>query len=92
MNIWVAFMNLENMYGSNESLQAVFERAVQNVEAIDAYNQLINIYMASEKHEVSKLLGDQYIQQTLNSLREILLNPSNAKATFIHIARMQRFF
>ena len=86
-------MNLENMYGSNESLQAVFERAVQNVEAIDAYNQLINIYMASEKHEVSKLLGGQYtsIQQTLNHLREILLNPSNAKATFVQIARMQRF-
>ena len=29
LNVWVAFLNLENMYGTQQTLDEVFERALQ---------------------------------------------------------------
>ncbi|KAG8435325.1 hypothetical protein GDO86_013327 [Hymenochirus boettgeri] len=49
LNVWVAFLNLENMYGTEESLKKVFERAVQYNEPLKVYHQLADIYIKSEK-------------------------------------------
>ncbi|XP_076146093.1 protein RRP5 homolog [Alosa pseudoharengus] len=49
LNVWVALMNLENMYGSEESLQKVFERAVQYCEPLPVYQRLADIYAQSDK-------------------------------------------
>ncbi|XP_060716290.1 protein RRP5 homolog [Tachysurus vachellii] len=49
LNVWVALLNLENMYGTEESLQKVFERAVQYCEPIPVYQQLADIYTKSNK-------------------------------------------
>lgn len=53
LNVWVAYMNLENMYGTEESLKEVFDRAVKHNEPLDVYHQLIKIYDNSDKYEVS---------------------------------------
>ncbi|OZJ03378.1 hypothetical protein BZG36_04497, partial [Bifiguratus adelaidae] len=53
MNVWVAMMNLENTYGTEESLQAVFQRALQVCEPKKVYLQLANIYERAEKVDVS---------------------------------------
>ena len=52
LNIWVAYLNLENMYGTAESIKAVFERGVQYCEPVKLYAQLIDIYTQSDKLEV----------------------------------------
>ncbi|XP_034155929.2 protein RRP5 homolog [Pangasianodon hypophthalmus] len=49
LNVWVALLNLENMYGTEESLQKVFERAIQYCEPLPVYQQLADIYAKSNK-------------------------------------------
>ncbi len=56
-NIWIAYLNLENLYGSPETLQAVFDRALQYNDKLSMYNQLIQIYVKSEKLEVRETTG-----------------------------------
>ncbi|KAJ8317008.1 hypothetical protein KUTeg_004912 [Tegillarca granosa] len=56
LNVWVAYLNLENMYGSQESLKAVLDRAVQQNEPTKVYNQMINIYVASGKIQEAEQL------------------------------------
>lgn len=50
--MWVALLNLENMYGTEESLQKVFERAIQYCEPMPVYQQLADIYAKSNKIKV----------------------------------------
>lgn len=50
--MWVALLNLENMYGNEESLKNVFERALQFCEPMPVYQQLADIYTKSEKIKV----------------------------------------
>ncbi|XP_058043605.1 protein RRP5 homolog isoform X2 [Ahaetulla prasina] len=51
MNVWVALLNLENMYGTEEGLMKVFERAVQYNEPLKVFQQLADIYSTSEKYK-----------------------------------------
>lgn len=53
MNVWVALLNLENMYGTEKALMKVFERAIQYNEPLKVFQQLADIYVASEKYKVS---------------------------------------
>lgn len=50
--MWVALLNLENMYGTEESLKKVFERAQQFCEPMPVYQQLADIYAKSDKTKV----------------------------------------
>lgn len=61
LNVWVAFLNLENMYGTHESLTQVFERALQHNEPLKVYQQLITIYIHSDKLEASRRVECQII-------------------------------
>ena len=45
-------MNLENLYGTQESLVKVFERALQQNEPKKVFFQLISIYTRTDKLEV----------------------------------------
>ncbi|XP_061625770.1 protein RRP5 homolog isoform X1 [Phyllopteryx taeniolatus] len=49
LNVWVARLNLENMYGTQESLKKVFEQALQFCEPMPVYQQLADIYSKSDK-------------------------------------------
>uniref|UniRef100_A0A667XVP7 Protein RRP5 homolog n=1 Tax=Myripristis murdjan TaxID=586833 RepID=A0A667XVP7_9TELE len=49
LNVWVALLNLENMYGTEESLKKVFERALQFCEPMPVYQQLADMYAKSNK-------------------------------------------
>ena len=46
-------MNLENLYGSQESLGKVFQSALQQNEPLEVFNRLVAIYQQSEKMDVS---------------------------------------
>eukprot|EP00796_Vickermania_ingenoplastis_P005696 gene5696-4061_t len=50
LNVWVAYMNLENLYGTGESLNAVFKRALpRQVDPLVLHERLADIFEASRK-------------------------------------------
>ncbi|XP_064000521.1 protein RRP5 homolog [Pogoniulus pusillus] len=56
LNVWVALLNLENMYGTEETLMKVFERAVQYNEPLKVFQHLCDIYASSEKNKKAEEL------------------------------------
>jgi len=52
MNLWVAFLNLENTYGTQESLMKVFERSVSYNDPKKMYLHLVKIYERANKTDV----------------------------------------
>lgn len=52
LNVWIALLNLENMYGTQKTMQEVFNRAVQFNEPITVYMEVAKIYAATKKVEV----------------------------------------
>ncbi|PKI86015.1 rRNA biogenesis protein rrp5 [Malassezia vespertilionis] len=51
LNVWIALLNVENTYGSPETLDAVFREAIQLNDAQQVYLRLIAIFEASDKLE-----------------------------------------
>lgn len=52
LNVWVALLNLENTYGTDESLEEVFKRACQYNDSEETHERLISIYIQSVKNDV----------------------------------------
>ena len=52
MNIWIALLNLENAYGSDDTTEEVFKRACQYNDAFEIHERLTSIYIQSGKHTV----------------------------------------
>lgn len=52
LNLWIGLLNLENMYGDGESLNKVFNRALQQNDPLTVYNKMIDIYVTSNKNNV----------------------------------------
>ncbi|ODQ65143.1 nucleic acid-binding protein [Nadsonia fulvescens var. elongata DSM 6958] len=48
LNIWIASLNLENSFGSSETLEETFKKACQYNDAKTIHLKLINIYTQSE--------------------------------------------
>ncbi|XP_022355136.1 protein RRP5 homolog isoform X1 [Enhydra lutris kenyoni] len=63
LNVWVALLNLENMYGSQESLTKVFERAVQYNEPLKVFLHLADIYAKSEKFQEAGELYNRMLKR-----------------------------
>lgn len=49
LNLWIAYMNLENQFGTDDSLQAITKRALEVNDSKKVYLQLINMYRTSGK-------------------------------------------
>ncbi|XP_072335851.1 protein RRP5 homolog isoform X2 [Scyliorhinus torazame] len=63
LNIWVALLNLENLYGTEESLMKVFERALQYCEPLKVFHKLANIYTKSEKFKQADSLYNSMLKR-----------------------------
>ncbi|OBT77441.1 hypothetical protein VF21_04208 [Pseudogymnoascus sp. 05NY08] len=50
MNVWIALLNLENAYGSDDTTEEVFKRACQYNDAFEIHERLTSIYIQSGKH------------------------------------------
>lgn len=50
-NIWIAWLNLEVEYGSEESVGDVFKNACQVQDSLEMHEKLASIYIDSGKHE-----------------------------------------
>ena len=51
LNIWVGYLNLENIYGDAKSFQKILDRAKEVCDKKLLYNHLIQIYINSNKYE-----------------------------------------
>ncbi|GAV56112.1 hypothetical protein ZYGR_0BA00180 [Zygosaccharomyces rouxii] len=51
LNIWVALLNLENTFGTDETLDGIFKRACQYMDSFTIHNKLLGIYQMSEKFD-----------------------------------------
>ncbi|KAI9824997.1 MAG: hypothetical protein M1819_000626 [Sarea resinae] len=51
LNVWVALLNLENTYGSDEAVEEVFKRACQYNDAEEIHTRLTSIYIQSGKNQ-----------------------------------------
>lgn len=54
LNIWIALLNLENVYGTEESLDAVFKEAARANDSKTVHLRLASIFEQSDKFEVSR--------------------------------------
>ena len=61
--MWVAWLNLENLYGTPDSLAHVFESALQKCEPLDVYKKLLTIYESSGKVEQAGKLYQTMIRK-----------------------------
>ena len=53
LNVWVALLNLENTYGTEDNLDEVFKRACQYNDNQDIHERLISIFIQSGNNAVS---------------------------------------
>ena len=49
LNVWVALLNLENMYGSQATIDDVFNKANQNCDSFKVHCHMAEIYARSAK-------------------------------------------
>lgn len=52
LNIWVGLFNLENTFGTDESLEDIFKRACQYNDPQEIHERMASIYIQSGKNEV----------------------------------------
>jgi rRNA biogenesis protein RRP5 len=55
LNVWIALLNVENVYGTDESLEAVFKDAARHNDSKTIHLRLAAILDQSQKHEASIL-------------------------------------
>ena len=55
LNVWVAFLNLENTYGIDETVEEVFQRACEYNDPEEIHSRLTSIYIQSGKNDVSEM-------------------------------------
>ncbi|CAI9546186.1 unnamed protein product [Staurois parvus] len=63
LNVWVAMLNMENTYGTEETLLKVFERAVQYNDPLKAFQHLVEIYIKSEKFKEADELFNTMVKR-----------------------------
>lgn len=56
LNMWIAILNLENSFGTDESLDEAFKRAVQYMDSLTVHQKLIGIFQLSEKFDKAEQL------------------------------------
>lgn len=59
LNVWIALLNLENVYGTEESLEATFKDAARHNDSKTVHLRLAVIFEQSEKTEVGTHLRAQ---------------------------------
>ena len=82
LNVWVAYLNLENTYGSEETVEEVFRRACEHNDVEEMHSRLISIYIQSGKNEAStaRLRLHRILTDTLSECR--CTSPSHGQEIF----------
>jgi len=69
LNIWIAYLKLENQYGTPEKLNAVLTRALGNCDGLKVYQRLAcEVYEKNEKLEVKRTIRNLKIKTRFSLL------------------------
>ena len=60
LNAWIGYINLELQFGTDETLDEVFKRALQVNDQQEVYQRVASIYVQTYRHDVSPLLDKQF--------------------------------
>lgn len=63
LNVWIALINLENSYGSDESLEKTFNKAVQANDAKQVYLRTLAVYEQTEKFDREEQLFEKFVKK-----------------------------
>jgi rRNA biogenesis protein RRP5 len=55
LNVWIAYLNLEVAYGTDETAEEVFKRACTYNDEQEVHERLASIYIQAGKHKVSSI-------------------------------------
>ncbi|KAI4181472.1 MAG: hypothetical protein LQ346_006783 [Caloplaca aetnensis] len=83
LNVWVAMLNLENTYGTDESVDAIFKRACQHCDSLDIHERLISIYIQSGQHEKADALFTATLSKHGSASPSLWLNAATFYLTTI---------
>jgi len=67
LNLWVAYMNLELMYGTEDSLLKIIERALSYNDPKQIYLRLVDIYTNADKQEKAEDIYERMIKKYKHS-------------------------
>lgn len=59
-NVWIALLNLENSYGTDESVEEVFKRACEYQDKNDMHERLASIFIESGHQSVSHFSSSRF--------------------------------
>ncbi|KAF0292278.1 Protein RRP5 [Amphibalanus amphitrite] len=62
LNVYVAWLNLESMHGTQETLSNVLHEALQYNDTFKVYTRMAEIHQANNKHDEAELMYSQYSQ------------------------------
>lgn len=51
LNIWIALLNLENTFGTEETLEDTFKRSTEYMDSLTMHHKMVSIYILSEKFD-----------------------------------------
>ena len=74
LNIWIGLLNLENTYGSEESLDAIFKRACQHNDSLEVHERLLSIHIQSNQHPQADALFQAAIKKHGKASPDLHLN------------------
>ncbi|KAI1297139.1 Protein RRP5 -like protein [Halotydeus destructor] len=93
LNIWVTYLNLEHMYGSADSVDELFNRALQVNDQLKVYTHMANMYFNSEKAEAAEQMYEIMLKKFKGD-KDVWINYGlfNMKLNRLEMARklMQR--
>lgn len=69
LNIWTAYMNMENSFGSEKTLVNIFDRALMVNNPKKVYFKLLEIYRRNDQQELSVELAKKMIKKHKNSCK-----------------------
>lgn len=87
LNVWIAFLNLENVYGTDETLNAIFKEAAQANDSKTVHLTLAAIFDQSDKPEVCLISTRHGLLYTnpefiIESRRAIQTNDQKVRSKF----------
>jgi rRNA biogenesis protein RRP5 len=72
MNIWIALFNLENEYGSDDTMEDTFRRACQYNDPQELHERLTSIYIQTRKHVVSHFQSFYSLDAANDQIRKLM--------------------
>ncbi|KAK4152072.1 hypothetical protein C8A00DRAFT_35248 [Chaetomidium leptoderma] len=85
LNVWIAFLNLEVAYGTDETVEDIFKRACTYNDDQEVHERLASIYIQSGKHKEADDLFEKILKKYGSRSAHVWIN----YAHFLHMTAHQ---